>query len=215
MRFTDPSALPIPDPEDVGATALFLQAFARRTEEALASQYDTLGLALNPPMFIVNNASVVNSGAAVSILDLGTFVNTSNDIYRSNNGTAGDRVFMRTGLWQVGFTISASVTGTVNNNTHRRGRLSIQLNDPVSGLSSETEDLSYTHTEKNVGSATSVSAEKLIYVPPDSARSSGGNYGRFALYFNHGNTSSTMQIAAGGAKVWGFWISDDELIRSA
>lgn len=212
MKFTDPSLLPVATDSEAGATALYLQSFAKRADDVLTERYAALNDALNTPIFISTNAAADTSGAAVSILDNGSLINTATDIYRNNNGAAGIRRFYRAGLWHVGFTIAASAVGAVNNGSWRRGHLLLQANDPISGVSRVVEDVSFTNNELG-NTSQGLSAEKTFYIPPDTPPGPDGSYGRFALYLNHGNTSSSMQVAIGGAKVWGFWISNDDLIR--
>lgn len=213
MRFTSPDELPIPDGTDTAAAALYLQRFAERVDEILTEQWTALAAAQAPPAFVMTNSSSADYEYTFNgILDKGGFININTDIYRSNNGPAASRTFHRTGLWLVGWTMHTQAVGAVNAGTYRRGHLLVDVNDSLSGAEIEgAYDISYTTTEKSNG-ATSLSAQQMVYIPPD-AVVSGTTYGSFGLWLSHGNSSSFMQVAAGNAKVWGLWISDDDLIR--
>lgn len=213
MIFTDPSLLPVPDENDTGATALFLQAFAERTEAVLSAQYDALEDALTSPMVLMTNSAITNISNSFSADTFGSLINTNTDTYRSNNGAAGSRALYKTGLWQVGYSFTATCTGTVTNNTYRAAHMPITVNDIFTNVNVLEYDIRYTTTELS-NTATSLSAEQLIFIPADTPAASNGSFATFSLGLSHGNTGSTMTIAANNAKVWAFWISDDNLIRA-
>jgi hypothetical protein len=202
----------VPGDQETGATALFLQSFAEQAEEVLAAQYTAMADALNSPLMIMTNSGVINIGSSISVTSTGSSVNVNTDTYRSSNGPAVQRRLYRTGLWQLGFYINASCVGTVNSDTYRRGYLRVTVNDVLINTQTNEQTFSYTTTEKN-NTAQGLSAEALFFIPPETPPGSDGFYAAVSLGLSHGNSGSQMTIAAGNAKMWAFWLSDDDLIR--
>lgn len=119
MDVTENLALPIPDDDDTGATALYLEALARAADDKLGAYQDELNGFLKPYYSVCQaTGDTISPGVEYAALpDL--WSNSGGTVIDSNFPVAGSFTgsFPRPGWWAIGALRlgSSPASGTVNN----------------------------------------------------------------------------------------------------
>lgn len=169
------------DGRSYAAIALSMQANANATNDALAGIAASLASYANRYVFKTVSASSSTSGANSGI---GLPDGTAADLILQPNLGA-----LAQGWYGAAFSLSYQATGAVTALTYRRGLIMIV---PGSGASVPPSMFQVINSETNTAAADSMTVNAWFYAD-------GVSTYRVQAYFGHGNTGSTMTVAAGAA----------------
>lgn len=204
-------ALTCPEESNYAAIAKQLHSTALQAETEISALEQQMRGAVNLPT-VVSRLSADETGIPASVdYDVGlngswasVFDNTASGSGFGPQNFSSFTSFLGEGLYEVGFCATAVASGVVNDNSTRFFFINHLRPDPdVVGGERFLQRVAITLFESNTGVGTEMSIVGHFRAQP---------LDRFAFFFVHGNTSSTMNILA-GAYIWGTKISDSTLNR--
>lgn len=193
------NCLDCPDEQNYAAIALQLQETALEAEACLFAAETALRQVTNPQTIVFNVTGAEPAVLANVLLRIGTSAGTVAFANSPRINMVQGAVVWTPGVWEVGCAITASATGAVTVDSLRE--LFIQV--LRTGTSTTTFSSVITTSEPNDGVGVDMIHSVILTIEA-------GEEIRF--YFRHGNTGSTVQVAA-GALYWATRLSDATALR--
>lgn len=209
-------ALTCPDPPNMAAIAKQLHQTALEAEQEIFLLEQRMRSGVNPPSVVVTTTAPVAGLSANADHDIGalatfatTFDNTDG-LGGGGSGTFGPQTFgtftrnLGEGVYEVGFALTATASGVVDDNTLRLFEIRQMRPDPTVVLGeSLVQRTGFTNFETNTGVGTDVAFAGVFRARPSD---------RWMFILRHQNTSSTLTVAT-GAIIWAAKVSESTLTR--
>lgn len=194
MNIDNAFDLPIPDDDDTGALALYMQDLAYKQDAAFTRQYQELNKFMSPPTHVQKISS--STGTASPNTEKWVFFSTVFSNITSNE------VLAQPGWWHFGVSATVRPTGTVTNNSIRRLKLELRSNNIVPGVQVVMNRWVELSHESSSGSE-SLLVTGETYVPPNSDPS-------IWVYLFHDNASN-LEFVNGW--LWFTWLGYGDATR--
>jgi len=209
-------ALTCPDAPNMAAVAKQMHATAVQAEQDINVIEERMRRGVNPPAVVVTTTAPVAGLSANADHDIGalatftTAFDNTNGMGGGGSGTFGPQSFghfttvLGEGLYEVGFCLTVTASGVVDDNSLRLFEIRQMRPDPTIFLGeSLVQRTGFTNFETNTGTGTDVAFAGHFRMRP---------LDRFMFVVFHGNTSSTLTVAT-GAILWSSKVSESSLTR--
>lgn len=193
------NCLDCPDEQNYAAIALQLQETALQAEACLYEAETLLRQVTNPQTIVINITGAEPAVGANILLRIGSQANTVQFANSPRVNLVAGLTPWTPGVWSVGVAITASATGAVTVDSLRE--LFIQV--LRTGTNTVTLSSVVTTSEPNDGVGVDMCHNLIVELEAGE---------EFRFYFRHGNTGSSVQVAAGGL-YWATRLSDATALR--